>query len=144
MNGEDVSDDIRIHAVSDFTSKVSAIPEVRDFLLEAQRSMAQKYDVIMDGRDIGTVVLPNADIKIFLTASAETRAQRRFDELTAKGQSVSYDTVLHDVIERDRRDMNREIAPLKVAENAVIVDTTGNTFEQSLIALTEVIKENLK
>ena len=144
MNGSDVSEDIRIHEVSDYTSKVSAFACVREFLLRTQRELAEKYDVIMDGRDIGSVVLPDAELKIYLTASAEERAKRRFDELAAKGQDVKYETVLHDVIERDFRDMNRKTAPLKVADGAVVVDTTGNTFKQSLKELTDIIKEKLK
>ncbi len=144
LNGSDVSEDIRIHEVSDYTSKVSAFACVREFLLRTQRELAEKYDVIMDGRDIGSVVLPDAELKIYLTASAEERAKRRFDELAAKGQDVKYETVLHDVIERDFRDMNRKTAPLKVADGAVVVDTTENTFKQSLKELTDIIKEKLK
>mgnify|MGYP000551556425 FL=1 len=144
LNGKDVSEDIRIHEVSDYTSKVSAFACVREFLLKTERELAEKYDVIMDGRDIGSVVLPHAELKIYLTASAQERAKRRFDELILKGQNVKYETVLHDVIERDLRDMNRKTAPLKIAEGAVVVDTTGNTFEQSLKALLDVIKEKLK
>ena len=144
LNGKDVSEEIRIHEVSDYTSKVSAFASVREFLLKAQRELAEKYDVIMDGRDIGSVVLPHAELKIYLTASAQERAKRRFDELMSKGQNVKYETVLHDVIERDLRDMNRKTAPLKIADGAVVVDTTGNTFEQSLQALLDVIKEKLK
>lgn len=144
LNGKDVSEDIRIHEVSDYTSKVSAFACVREFLLKTQRELAEKYDVIMDGRDIGSVVLPHAELKIYLTASAQERAKRRFDELMLKGQNVKYETVLHDVIERDLRDMNRKTAPLKIAEGAVVVDTTGNTFEQSLKALLDIIKEKLK
>ncbi len=144
LNGRDVSEDIRIHEVSDYTSKVSALARVREFLLKTQRELAEKYDVIMDGRDIGSVVLPHAELKIYLTASAQERAKRRFDELMSKGQNVKYETVLHDVIERDLRDMNRKTAPLKIADGAVVVDTTGNTFEQSLKALLDVIKEKLK
>ena len=144
LNGSDVSEDIRIHEVSDYTSKVSAFACVREFLLRTQRELAEKYDVIMDGRDIGSVVLPDAELKIYLTASAEERAKRRFDEIAAKGQDVKYETVLHDVIERDFRDMNRKTAPLKVADGAVVVDTTGNTFKQSLKELTDIIKEKLK
>lgn len=144
LNGKDVSEDIRIHEVSDYTSKVSAFACVREFLLKTQRELAEKYDVIMDGRDIGSVVLPHAELKIYLTASAQERAKRRFNELMLKGQNVKYETVLHDVIERDLRDMNRKTAPLKIAEGAVVVDTTGNTFEQSLKALLDIIKEKLK
>lgn len=144
LNGEDVSDDIRIHAVSDLTSKISAIPAVRSFLLETQRDLAAHNNVIMDGRDIGTVVLPDADVKIFLTASPEARAHRRYVELCEKGQAVDYETVLRDVVARDERDMNRETAPLRVADGAVVVDTSDINFEQSLEKLLNVIKENLK
>ncbi len=144
LNGKDVSDNIRMHIVSDFASKVGAVTQVRDFLLDMQRRLAEKYDVVMDGRDIGTVVLPHAQLKIYLTASAHDRAQRRYKELLEKGQSVSFDKILADVIERDKRDMSREIAPLKIADDAVVVDTTGKTFEQSLDLLTRLIKEHLK
>ncbi len=144
LNERDVSADIRKHIISDYASKVSAVPEVRDFLLGMQRKLAHSNDCIMDGRDIGTVVLPDADLKIFLTASPETRAKRRFDELIAKGESVSYEKILQDVIERDNRDMNRKTAPLKVADDAVIVDTSNNTFDQSVDALLKVIKEHKK
>lgn len=144
LNGEDVSEDIRIHAVSDYTSKISAIPQVRAYLLDMQRTIAEKNDVIMDGRDIGSVVLPDADLKIFLTASPESRAQRRYEELCEKGQRVDYETVLSDVIERDKRDMNRDTSPLKVADGAVVVDTSGNTFEKSFDVLLKIIRENME
>lgn len=144
LNGEDVSEDIRLHEVSDYTSMISTVDKVREYLLDTQRSLAGRCDVIMDGRDIGTVVLPHAQLKIYLTASAEARAERRYNELIEKGQNVTYETVLKDVVERDNRDMNRKVAPLKVADGAVIVDTTGNTFEQSLEALIKVIKESMK
>ena len=144
LNGEDVSDEIRIHVISDYASKVSAIPAVREFLLNKQRELASKSNAIMDGRDIGTVVLPNADLKIYLTASAETRAKRRCLELEEKNQKVSYEQVLKDIIERDKRDMERPIAPLKVAEGAVVVDTSEINFEQSLQKLIEIISEHLK
>ncbi len=144
LNGGDVSDDIRIHAVSDYTSKVSAYPAVRAFLLDTQRRLAESDNVIMDGRDIGTVVLPDADVKIFLTASAEDRAERRYKELVEKGQNVDYDTVLHDVIERDDRDMNRAVAPLRAAADAVVADTTGFELEQSQRLLMDIIRERLQ
>lgn len=144
LNGKDVSEDIRIHKVSDYTSKVSAYPKVREFLLETQRKIAKEYNVIMDGRDIGTVVLPDAQVKIFLTASAQERAMRRYRELIDRGQKVDFDTVLHDVVERDSRDMNREIAPLKPSDDAVVIDTTGNTFEKSLQILIDVIGDAVK
>lgn len=143
QGGEDVTEAIRAHEVSDAASKISAIPEVRAYLLDMQRDMAKQRDVIMDGRDIGTVVLPEADVKIFLTASAEDRARRRYVELLARGNDVDYDTVLRDVRERDERDSNRAAAPLKQAEDAVLVDTTGLDLEQSYQTLLQIIRERL-
>ncbi|MBQ6570306.1 MAG: (d)CMP kinase, partial [Clostridia bacterium] len=119
LNLKDVSKDIRKPEISIAASQVSAIPQVRDFLLELQRSIAAKDNVIMDGRDIGTVILPNAQIKIFLTASPEMRAKRRYDELIAKGQQVEYDDVLNDIIKRDEHDSNRSVAPLRPAEDSI-------------------------
>lgn len=141
LNGADVSEDIRKHIISDYASKISAIPCVRAFLLDMQRKIASVSDCIMDGRDIGSVVLPDADLKIYLTASAEDRANRRYKELIQKGEKVTFEKVLNDVIERDERDMNREISPLKVADGAVTVDTTGNTFEQSVNEIKNIIEE---
>ncbi len=138
LNDEDVSDRIRTPEVSMGASAVSAYPEVRAFLLGLQRSFAEKYDVIMDGRDIGTVVLPDADVKIFLTASAEVRAKRRFDELTAKGGSPVFEEVLADINQRDYNDMHRDIAPLKQAADAFYMDTSDNTPEQVLCRITEL------
>ena len=123
---------------------MSAIPAVRAFLLERQRDMAREHDVIMDGRDIGTVVLPGADVKIFLTASPEDRARRRFDELRKRGQEADYDTVLRDIILRDEHDTRRSAAPLRQAKDALLVDTTGNSLDESLDVLLETIKERLK
>ncbi len=143
LNGEDVTAQIRIHEISEWASAVSAIPAVRAFLLNMQREFAKRCSVIMDGRDIGTVVLPDADIKIFLTAQAEDRARRRYLELCEKGQAVEYETVLHDVLQRDARDSSRAVAPLKPAEDAIIVDTTGNTLEQSIEQLSLIIKERI-
>ncbi|PWM34475.1 MAG: (d)CMP kinase [Clostridiales bacterium] len=143
LNGRDVSEEIRTPAVSMAASGVSAIPEVRAFLLELQQGIAAKQNVIMDGRDIGTVVLPGAQVKIFLTASSEERARRRYQELLAKGKDVAYEQVLADVIERDRNDSTRAIAPLRPAPDAVTVDTTGNDFEQSVSQLRSVIEEKL-
>lgn len=125
-------------------SKISAIPEVRAFLLSLQRDMAKTYDVIMDGRDIGTVVLPDAKVKIFLTASAEIRARRRYDELIAKGENVVYEDVLADVIKRDDNDMNRPIAPLKPAEDSILVDTSELTLQESIDLLINTIEVNSK
>ena len=131
LDGEDVTDAIRQHVISRYTSGVSAIPAVRAFLLERQRDMAREHDVIMDGRDIGTVVLPGADVKIFLTASPEDRARRRFDELRKRGQEADYDTVLRDIILRDEHDTRRSAAPLRQAKDALLVDTTGNMSSSS-------------
>ena len=143
LDGEDVTDAIRQHEISRYTSCVSAIPAVRDFLLERQRELARTHDVIMDGRDIGTVVLPRADVKIFLTASPEDRARRRYEELRQRGQETDYDTVLRDVIQRDEHDTRRAAAPLRQAEDALLVDTTGNSLEKSLGVLQDTIKERL-
>lgn len=143
LNNEDVSSEIRIHEVSNYASLVSAIPTVRQFLFNTQQKMAAENDVIMDGRDIGTVVLPRADVKIFLTASPEIRAERRYKELLERGQEISYDQILADVKSRDEQDMNRAIAPLKPAEDSVIVDTSGNSFEESLALLYKTVTERL-
>ena len=145
VNGEDVSDRIRTPEVSMGASKVSAIPAVREFLFELQQNLAKAQSVVMDGRDIGTVVLPHADLKIFLTASAEKRAGRRYLELQEKqpGDAPSYADVLADVKQRDYQDMTREIAPLKQAEDAVLVDTTELSFEQSSEALYALCRERL-
>lgn len=142
--GEDVSGLIRTEQVSMAASKISAIPEVREFLLSLQRDMAKVTDVIMDGRDIGTVVLPDAKVKIFLTASAEIRARRRYDELVAKGEDVVYEEVLKDVIERDNNDMNRPIAPLRPAEDSILVDTSELTLQESIDLLIKTIEDNSK
>ncbi len=144
LNGEDVSGLIRTEQVSMAASNVSAIPAVREFLLSLQRDMAKEYNVIMDGRDIGTVVLPDAKVKIFLTASAEIRARRRYDELIAKGENVVYDDVLADVIERGNNDMNRPVAPLKPAQDSILVDTSELTLQQSIDLLIRTIEENIK
>lgn len=144
LNGEDVSSLIRTPEVSMSASKVSAVPAVRAFLLDLQRNMAKTQSVIMDGRDIGTVVLPDAEVKIFLTASPEIRAKRRFDELVEKGQEVKYEDVLADVIERDYNDSHREIAPLKPAEDSKLADTSGLTLEESISLIINIIKEITK
>ena len=141
LNGEDVTEAIRTPEVSMCTSKVAAIPAVRAFLLEMQREIAQEQSVIMDGRDIGTVVLPNADVKIFLTASAEERAKRRFRELKQRGSHKDYGVLLVEIEERDYKDSHRSIAPLKAAEDAVTIDTTDLTFEESLAKLLETVRE---
>ncbi len=141
LNGENVSKEIRMPEVSVAASDISKIPCVRRKLLELQRSIAEKTDVIMDGRDIGTVVLPNADLKIFLTASVEERATRRFKELEEKGVECNFDEVKRDMEYRDKNDSEREIAPLKPAEDSVIVDTTGNTLEKSIEIILGLINE---
>lgn len=143
LNGVDVSDKIRTPEVSLMASAVSAIGKVREFLFDLQQSMAKKHNVIMDGRDIGTVVLPNATLKIFLTASAEERARRRYEELIARGMNVTYEDVLADLKLRDQNDSSREIAPLKPADDAIIVNTTGNTFERSVTILSGLISHKL-
>lgn len=141
VNGEDVTAFIRTPEVSSAASTVSAIPEVRKFLFSLQQNIAKQNSVIMDGRDIGTVVLPDAKVKIFLTASAEDRAKRRYEELIEKGLDVIYEDVLRDMIERDKRDSERAAAPLKPAEDAVMVDTSGNTLEESVALLQQIVKE---
>ena len=133
LDGEDVSALIRTPEISMGASRVSAIPRVREFLLDLQRDIAAKNDVIMDGRDIATVVLPNADVKIFLTASAECRARRRYKELIEKGEDVTYQDVLDDVNERDYNDSHRDIAPLKPSESSIIADTSDLELEQSIL-----------
>jgi cytidylate kinase len=143
LNGADVGDKIRSPEVSMAASKVSAIPEVRRFLLGLQREIAEKNNVVMDGRDIGTVVLPQAQVKIFLTASPEDRARRRYEEMLQKGQQADYGAVLSDLKQRDYNDEHRAVAPLKPADGAVLVNTTGNTLAQSVSILTEIIKTRL-
>ncbi len=143
LDGKDVTGLIRTEEVSMMASKSSALACVRSFLLEMQREMAKKFNVVMDGRDIGTVVLPNANVKIFLTASPESRAQRRYEELVQKGVSVTYDEVYQDMLKRDHNDSSRAIAPLKPADDSIILDTSGNTFEQSLELLVNTVKERL-
>lgn len=139
LNGEDVSEAIRTPDAAKAASGVSAHPGVRAFLLETQRSIARAQDVLMDGRDIGTVVLPDAAVKIFLTASAEKRAERRFKEYQEKGVDTTYETVLRDVEKRDYDDSHREIAPLKKAEDAVLLDTSEMTLEESEEAVKKII-----
>lgn len=140
LNGEDVTDLIRTPEVSMAASDVSALPPVRAFLLDTQRDMAKKYDVIMDGRDIGTVVLPEAKIKIFLTASARERARRRFRELRERGVETEFETVLRDIELRDRNDSSREIAPLRPAPDAVMCDTTEHDLDGSFELIREIIE----
>lgn len=141
LNSYDVSEEIRLPEISMAASKVSAIPAVREYLLQFQRDMAASQNVIMDGRDIGTVVLPDAEVKIYLTADAEVRAKRRYDELIAKGNNVTFESVLADLNQRDRNDMTREIAPLKQADDAVLADTTKLDFDSSCELIIGIIKE---
>ncbi len=141
LEQENVSEAIRTPAVSKAASQVSAHPEVRAFLLEQQRSLACENNVLMDGRDIGTVVLPNATVKIFLTASAETRAKRRFKELVEKGEAVTFEQILSDIQARDYADSHREIAPLKQADDAVLADTSNLTLEESITLIRDIIRE---
>lgn len=143
LDGNDVSEEIREHHVSSLASKVAAIPQVREFLLDFQRKQAREHNVVMDGRDIGTVVLPDADVKIFLTAQPEARAKRRQLELEQRGDVADFQTILRDIIQRDEQDKNRPIAPLHQAEDAVLVDTTNLNLEESLDALLSVIKERI-
>lgn len=143
VNGEDVTARIRTPEVSMAASRASAIPAVREFLFHLQQDMAKTNNVVMDGRDIGTVVLPNAQVKIFLTASPEDRARRRYEELIQKGETVAYEAVLEDLKQRDYNDSHRTVAPLKPAPDSVLLDTTGNTLEQSIAQLLAVIRERL-
>jgi cytidylate kinase len=143
LNGEDVSNLIRTPEISMGASVVSAVSEVRSYLLDLQRDIAKKNNVIMDGRDIATVVLPNAQVKIFLYATPECRAKRRYKELIEKGQDVLYDDVLADVNKRDYQDSHREIAPLKPSEDSIMADTSNYTLEQSIELITNIIKENV-
>ena len=143
LNGEDVTTEIRLPEISMYASAVSAIPEVREFLLEMQRSLARTRSVIMDGRDIGTVVLPDADVKIFLTAAVEKRAMRRVKELEERGTPRPYEEVLREMQQRDWADTHREIAPLKQADDAIPVDTSDIGFEDSKLLLLDVIRRRL-
>jgi cytidylate kinase len=144
LNGEDVSDEIRLPEISRYASDVSAHAAVREFLLEMQRAMAEKHSVVMDGRDIGTVVLPDADVKIFLTASAEERAKRRHLELMEKGVRSTYDEVYSDMILRDSNDSSRAIAPLRPADDCVIIDTTQLGLAQSFEKVAELIEKAVR
>lgn len=141
LNGEDVNDSIRLPAVSGYASDVSAMTPVRDFLLFMQQDMAVRYDVIMDGRDIGTVVLPGAGLKVFLTAEPEVMAERRYRELSAANIPVTYDEVLRDMAVRDKNDSERAAAPLRPAEDSVILDTTHLNLDESFAALCGLITE---
>ena len=145
LNGKDVTGEIRTPEMSDYASKLSTLKVVREFLLDVQRDLAKSHNVVMDGRDIGTVVLPKAEVKIYLTASAEVRAKRRLLEMQEKGDKKStYDVVLRDIRQRDERDMNREIAPLKRAVDAYLLDTSDLSIEESIAALKEIIEKRLQ
>ena len=141
MNGMDVTEDIRTQEISQKASLISAHACVREMLLDMQRDLANAYDVVMDGRDIGTVVLPKATVKIFLTASAEVRAKRRCNELLAKGQKAKYETILKEIQQRDYQDTHREIAPLKMARDSIKVDTSEMNIEETVAALLKIIRE---
>ena len=143
MNGMDVTGEIRTQDISQKASLVSAHAVVREALLDMQRDVAKAYNVIMDGRDIGTVVLPKADVKIFLTASAEVRAKRRTDELLAKGQKAEYETVLKEIIQRDFQDTHRPIAPLKMAKESVKVDTSDMTIDEVVDTIREIVRKKI-
>lgn len=141
MNGMDVTDDIRTQDISQKASLISAHAVVREMLLDMQRDLAAAYDVVMDGRDIGTVVLPKATVKIFLTATPEVRAKRRCDELTARGQKANYEQVLKEIKQRDYQDTHREIAPLKMARDSVKVDTSGMNIEEVVAEIKRIVQE---
>ena len=143
MNGMDVTGDIRTPEISQKASLISAHAVVRDMLLDMQRNMAEEYDVVMDGRDIGSVVLPKATVKIFLTASPEVRARRRYNELVEKGQKANYEQVLKDVQQRDYQDTHRDIAPLKMCRDSVKVDTSEMDLEQSVAAIRKIVEEKI-
>ena len=143
MNGMDVTDDIRTQEISQKASLVSAHAIVRDLLLDMQREMAEQHNVIMDGRDIGTVVLPKATVKIFLTASPEVRAKRRTNELLAKGQKADYNRILKEIQQRDYQDTHRDIAPLKMCRDSVKVDTSEMDLEQSVAAIRKIVEEKI-
>ena len=143
LSDEDVSDKIRTPEASMAASRVSAVPKVREFLFDLQKKLARENNCVMDGRDIGTVVLPDADVKIFLTASPEARAERRFKELTEKGMDVKYEDVLADMIKRDYDDSHRAIAPLKQADDAILCDTSNIGLEESIALIIKTIKDNI-
>ena len=143
MNGMDVTDDIRTQDISQKASLVSAHAIVRDMLLDMQRDVAKQYNVIMDGRDIGTVVLPKANVKIFLTASAEVRAKRRTEELTAKGQKANYNQILKEIQQRDYQDTHREVAPLKLARDSIKVDTSEMDIDQVIAEIKAIVGKKI-
>ncbi len=140
MNGKKITDEIRTPKMSMYASAVSALPSVRSFLLKTQRSIAERQSVIMDGRDIGTVILPNAEVKIFITASPEERAKRRYNELIAKGRNVKFEDVFAEMNQRDANDSGREIAPLVPAEDAIMFDNTGYEFDESVAHVLKIVE----
>ena len=144
LNGKDISSRLRNEEVGNMASVTSAIPEVRKKLLELQQNLAKTQNVIMDGRDIGTCVLPHADVKVYLTASVETRAKRRYQELQEKGEDCNLEEIAHDIEERDRRDMTREIAPLKQAEDAVLVDSSDMTIDEVVTEIVALARERMQ
>ena len=144
LNGKDISSRLRNEEVGNMASVTSAIPEVRKKLLELQQNLAKTQNVIMDGRDIGTCVLPHADVKVYLTASVETRAKRRYQELQEKGEDCNLEEIAHDIEERDRRDMTREIAPLKQAEDAVLVDSSDMTIDEVVTEIVAFARERMQ
>ncbi|MCR4926150.1 MAG: (d)CMP kinase [Clostridiales bacterium] len=141
LDGEDVSTDIRMPEISMAASDVSAIPKVREYLFDLQRDIAKKNDCLMDGRDIGTVVLPDAQVKVFLTASAEIRAKRRYDELQQKGVEAKFEDVLAELKQRDYQDSHREIAPLKQADDAILFDSSNLSLQEAIDGIAKIIKE---
>ena len=143
LSGRDVTETIRENEISALASQVAALPAVREFLLDFQRKQARKHDVVMDGRDIGTVVLPQAGVKIFLTAAPEARARRRTAELLQRGQDADFDEILREIRQRDEQDENRPVAPLRQAEDAVLLDTTNLDLKGSLEALLTLVRERL-
>ncbi|EKC69645.1 cytidylate kinase, partial [human gut metagenome] len=140
LNGEDVSIEIRQEVIGNMTSAIAVYGPVREILVKMQQELAAKNNVVMDGRDIGTAVLPNADLKIYLTASSRTRAERRYKELVEKGQECNIDDIEKDIIDRDYRDMHREVSPLVQAEDAVLVESSDMTIEQVVEAITKLVK----
>ena len=143
LDGENVSDKIRTPEISMAASNVSAIPAVREAMVELQRNLAANHNVVMDGRDIATFVLPDAEVKIFLTASVEARAKRRYQELIGKGENVSFEDVKNEMIQRDKNDSTRAVSPLKIAEGATVIDTSNLTLEESIKKVVEHIRSNI-
>lgn len=143
LNDINVTEDIRRNEISRYASGVSAIPQVRTYLLKIQRETADKYNIVMDGRDIGTVIMPDAQVKIFLSADVNERAERRYQELLQQGQNVDYDTILHDMTERDKNDSSRDIAPLKPADDAILFNNSGLEINETLDSVIKIINKKL-